>query len=210
MQNIRSSFEKKSFYAAEQEREDVQIKRMDYIDAMEEVDPKNIIVIDESGANLGMTNEYSRAYGGERAKAPKPHFPGKKYSIIGAISTSGIEAMTYIEGAVNGDIFFGFIENILIPNLKPGQYVVLDNVSFHRQPEIAALIKNAGASVVFLPPYSPDLSPIEKMWSKIKEGLKRFKARTAEEFYKALSTMVHSVSSDDCEGWYEECGYNFS
>lgn len=176
--------------------------------SMEEIDPNKIIVIDESGANLGMANDYARAPGGERAKAPKPHNAGKKYSMVGAISTSGIEAMTYIEGAVNGDIFLNFIEKILVPKLKFGQYVVLDNVSFHKQPEIAVLIKKAGASIVFLPPYSPDLSPIEKMWSKIKEGLKRFKARTAEEFYKALSIMVHSVSSDDCEGWYEECGYN--
>lgn len=175
---------------------------------MEEIDSKDIIVIDEAGANLGMTSEYARAPGGERAVAPKPHCSGQKYSIIGAISMAGIEAITYIEGSVDGGIFTGFIENVLLPQLKQGQYVVLDNISFHKQAKIAQLIESRGASIVFLPPYSPDLSPIEKMWSKIKDILKRFKARTASEFYKAISTAVHAVNEEDLEGWYEECGYN--
>jgi len=115
---------KKSFYAQEQEREDVIEKRKDFIDSVENIDPSDIIVIDESGANLGMVTDYSRAIGGDRAKAPKPFDKGGQFSIIGAISMTGIVAMMYVELSVNADIFLGYIEQLLLPKIKPGQYVI--------------------------------------------------------------------------------------
>ena len=174
---------------------------------MEEIDPKDIIVLDESGANLGMASDYSRALGGSRAKSPKPHCPGKRYSIIGAISLEKIEAMMYVEGPVNAEIFEGFLTEILIPQVKHGQYLVLDNVRFHKTETIIALLKAAGVSVVFLPPYSPDLSPIEKMWSKIKGFLKRLKPRTEGDFHQFLVQAIDAVTDRDLEAWYDECGY---
>jgi transposase len=175
---------------------------------MDDIDPNDIIVIDESGADLSMTSDYARAEGGERAKAPKPHIPGSRFSIIGAIGTACVVAAMYIQEAVNTDIFEVFVRKFLIPKLGSAKYVVMDNVGFHKNSNIISLIENAGAKVVFLPPYSPDLSPIEKMWSKIKESMKRFKPRSNSAFHQALSTALDEVNEDDLNGWYEECGYN--
>jgi transposase len=199
--------EKKSFYAKEQERADVIEKRENFIDSIVDIDPANIIVIDEAGADLGMVTNYSRAEGGNRAKAPKPFVAGEKFSIVGAISMIGIIAVMYVELAVNTDIFLCYIEQLLLPKLKPGQYVIMDNAKIHKSETIANLIESVGAKVVFLPPYSPDLSPIEKMWSKVKEILKRLMPRTKADFHKALGVALHSVNQEDCEEWFDSCGY---
>jgi len=123
-----------------------------------------LVFLDESGANLGMT----RVEGGRRAKMPKPFDTMKQFSIIGAVSLTEIVVMMYVASAVNGNIFKEYIEQLLVPKLRRGQFLILDNVSFHKSKELIQLIEQTGAKVVFLPPYSPDLSPIEKMWSKIK------------------------------------------
>jgi transposase len=169
-----------------------------------------MVFIDESGANLAMTNDYARAEGGQRVNAPKPFDVGSKFSIVGAIALTGIVAMMYVEAAVNGEIFREFIRQFLVPKLRPGQYVIFDNVSFHKQKEMIELIRSAGARVVFLPPYSPDLSPIEKMWSKMKEVLKKNKPRTKADFHMALSAALSSMNDGDFEEWYDACGYSLA
>lgn len=199
---------KKSLFAAEQERQDVAEKRIDFIESMKDIDPADIIVLDESGSDLSQTSDYARAEGGERAKAPKPHCPGERYSIIGAVSISTIVTMMYIDCAIDGNVFLSFIEKLLLPKLRSGQYVVMDNISFHKQEMVRILIESAGAKVVFLPPYSPDLSPIEKMWSKIKNILKRKKPRTKAAFHMALFSAMAAVTEEDLEAWYEDCGYS--
>ncbi len=207
MRNIKIASQKKSFYAQEQDREDVKIKRIDFIDSVEEIDPNNLIFLDESGAHLGMTSDYARAEGGERAKMPKPFDTGERFSIIGAICLTGIVAMMYVSSSVNGSIFKTYIEELLIPKLRRGQFVIFDNVNFHKSKELISIIESTGARVVFLPPYSPDLSPIEKMWSKIKEILKRKKPRSKSEFHQALLEAITAVTEEDCEEWYDVCGY---
>jgi transposase len=184
----------------------VQEKRQDFIDAMKGINPEDVIILDESGSDLRQMSDYARAEGGERAKAAKPHAPGNRFSIIGAISISAIVAMMYIDCAINGDIFLAFIKELL-PKLRSGQYLVMDNVSFHKHEMIKFLVESVGAKVVFLPPYSPDLSPIEKMWSKIKNILKQKKPRTEPDFYNALFNAAEEVTEDDLEAWYEDCGY---
>ena len=154
-----------------------------------------------------MTNSYSRAVGGDRAKSSKPCRTEEKYPLIGAISMFGIVALTYLKLAVNTDIFIAYIKHCLLPNIKAGQYVIMDNVRFHKNAEILDLIESKGAKVVFLPPYSPDLSPIEKMWSKIKEILKRLKPRNSSDFYTAIAQAADDVTQSDCEEWFASCGY---
>ena len=183
---------------------------MDYIDSVNEIDPNNLIFLDESGANLGMTSEYARVEGGERAKMPKPFNTGEKFSVIGAISLTGIVAMMYIASAVNGNIFKAYIEQLLVPKLRRGQFVIFDNVGFHKSKELIELIESVGARVVFLPPYSPDLSPIEKMWSKIKDTLKKLKPRSKAEFHNSLLEAITSVNDEDFEEWYDACGYSMA
>jgi transposase len=175
---------------------------------MEDIDPKNIVVIDESGSDLSMTSDYARSEGGERARAPKPHIPGSKFSIISAIGITCIIAAMYVQASVDIGIFETFVRKLLNPKLGPGKYVVMDNVGFHKNDLIIKLIESTGAKVVFLPPYSPDLSPIEKMWSKIKEIIRRAKPRSKAEFHNALSIALHEINEEDLHGWYDECGYN--
>lgn len=177
---------------------------------MDDIDPNNIVVIDESGSDLSMTSDYARSEGGERAKSPKPHIAGSKFSIIGAIGITCIVAAMYVQSAVDIEIFETFVRKFLNPKLCSGKYVVMDNVGFHKNDVIVKLIESTGAKVVFLPPYSPDLSPIEKMWSKIKELLKRAKPRSKAEFHDSLSKALHEVKEEDLHGWYEECGYSIA
>jgi transposase len=174
---------------------------------MDDIDPNDIIVIDEAGADLSMTSDYARSEGGTRAKAPKPHNPGTRFSLIGAIGLTCILALSYVESAVDTQIFDVFIEKMLLNKLTAGKYVVMDNVGFHKNSAIIEKIEKTGAKVVFLPPYSPDLSPIEKMWSKIKHFLKCYKPRSDAEFHTSLSNALDQINEDDLLGWYEECGY---
>ncbi len=178
------------------------------MDSVSEIDPNDLIFLDESGANLGMTSDYARVEGGQRAKMPKPFDTGEQFSIIGAICLSGIVAMMYIASSVNGSVFKTYIEKLLIPKLRRGQFVIFDNVSFHKSKELIDLIESVGAKVVFLPPYSPDLSPIEKMWSKIKEILKRIRPRSKAEFHESLLEAITAVNDEDFEEWYDACGYS--
>ena len=182
-------------------------KRENFISSAESISPEKLIFLDESGANLGMSTDYARAEGGQRAVMPKPFDIGKNFSIIGAIALTEIVAMMYVVSAVDTMIFKTFAKKLLIPKLKRGQFVILDNVSFHKSQEIIDLIELTGAKVVFLPPYSPDLSPIEKMWSKIKEILKRKKPRTKADFHDAILSAIESMNDNDFEEWYDSCGY---
>ena len=163
--------------------------------------------MDECGANLAMVRNYGRIANGERLHCPTPYHRGSKYSIIGAINTKKIVASIYCENSVDGEIFTSFIKSCLVPFLEVRHKVIMDNVAFHKVKEAEELIKGTGAELIYLPPYSPDLSPIELMWSKIKSVLRKYAARTAESFQQAISTAFHSVNSSDLLGWFKHCGY---
>jgi transposase len=170
-------------------------------------DAKKLIFIDESGANLRMASSYARAEGGERIKMPVPCDRGPQISMIGAISTRKVEAALYGEWATNGEIFLTFIEESLLPQLKSGHVVIMDNVKFHLQASVASRIESRGAKVVFLPPYSPDFSPIENMWSKIKNTLRKLAPRTLREFKKSIRIAFEEISKTDLVNWFKHCGY---
>ncbi len=167
-----------------------------------------LIFIDESGANLRMESAYARTEGGQRIKMPVPCDRGPQISMIGAISTKKIEAALYGEWATNGEIFLTFIEKELSPKLKKKHIVIMDNVKFHLQAAVASAIEATGAKVIFLPPYSPDFSPIENMWSKIKNTLRKLAPRTLKEFQKSIQIAFKQVSENDLVGWFKHCGYS--
>jgi len=177
--------------------------------ALENKDPKDFVFLDEAGANTSMVSNYGRAEGGKRLKMPKPAGHGEKFSMISAISMVGIMAFTYCKNAVNGSVFVTFIKKFLLGKLRLGHIVFLDNIKFHQIGEVKELIESMGAKLVFLPPYSPDFSPIENMWSKIKHFIKKLMPRTEKEFHSALCSALNELSDDDFEGWYEHCGYSF-
>lgn len=154
-----------------------------------------------------MKDDYARIEGGNRIKDKKPFNKKKKFSMLSAISIIGIIDFLYVELSVNTAIFLHFITKQLCPKLKKEQIVIMDNVSFHKSLEVRHAIEETGAKLVFLPPYSPELSPIEKMWSKIKHYLKKYKARSPKQFHNALVQSINKLNQSDFEEWYDACGY---
>lgn len=128
--------------------------------------------------------------------------------MIGSVRLDGTTACMTIEAATDTDIFRAYVQHVLIPTLRPGDVVILDNLSPHKNSETIRLIEQAGAGVRFLPAYSPDLNPIEKMWSKVKEALRSAKARTPATLNDAIARALASVTSTDARGWFASCGYS--
>lgn len=171
---------------------------------------EDLIFLDEFGINLAMTRTHARAPLGERAKVTEPFHHGGNISVISALGVQGICAPMTIEGAVNSEVFALYVEHLLVPCLRPGHLVLLDNVKFHYAPKAIELLEAAGAEVLHIPAYSPDLNPIEECISKIKETLRSLKARTKRKLSNALAKAIALVTEDDIRGWFEHCGYIFS
>ena len=140
-------------------------------------------------------------------KCPIPTQRGTKFSIISAVTCEEVLAAMYGEWATNTEIFTHFITEELCPKLLPSHTLLMDNINFHKSPLVKKAIQDTGAKLVYLPPYSPDFSPIENMWSKIKTILRSFAARSLDEFQKAICTAFKSISSSDLAAWYIHCGY---
>jgi transposase len=156
-----------------------------------------------------MTRRYGRAEAGQRVHDAVPRNHGRNITILGALSCYGLDAVMTVEGAADAAVFHAYVEQVLVPTLKPGDIVVMDNLSVHKVAGIEQAITAAAASVVYLPPYSPDLSPIEPCWSKIKQKLGGVKARTRQALDMALSTIIGRISNSDARGWFAHCGYPF-
>ena len=174
---------------------------------MSGIDPCRLKFIDESGVNISMTRLYGRAPKGERVLGSVPHDHGPNVTIIGSIGLGGIGAAMSFEGAVSGDIFRVFIDQVLAPTLCEGDVVVMDNLPSHKVKGIEEAIESRGATLVYLPPYSPDFSPIEECWSKVKAWLRKIKARTLEALDDAIVVAFDQVTTFDAAGWFRHCGY---
>jgi transposase len=173
------------------------------------VDPRRFRFIDESGAKTNMTRRCGRCKGGARLLDTTPQGHWETTTMIGALGADGSTALMVIEGATDAAIFRAYIKHVLVPTLRKDQIVVMDNLSSHKSPEIREMIEAAGAELWYLPPYSPDLNPIEKMWSKVKELLRALKARTTEELYQAIREALKEITAQDAKGWFESCGYRY-
>lgn len=172
-----------------------------------EIDLDNLIFIDESGTKLGETSDYAYAQSGQRVSSAEPKNKGNNISIISAIGLSGVIAAMFCSCTFDSRAFECFIERHLLPSLRPGHILILDNVSFHKSNAIKESLNRLGVRIVFLPPYSPELNPIENMWSKIKSYLRSKMIKTIKDFQFHLKTALESVTQEDCEGWFSHCGY---
>ena len=157
-----------------------------------------------------MTRRYGRAPRGERVHDSAPRNYGAHTSVIGAMGLRGLVAMLAVEGAVDTLCFDAYLERVLAPRLRPGDMVVLDNLGAHRASRIEEVAARSGAQVLWLSPYSPDFSPIEQCWSKIKNFLRGANARTSDELNKALTQAIELVSKADIRGWFKHCGYSLT
>lgn len=154
-----------------------------------------------------MVPRYGRGLPGERISVFAPYGRKTNMTMISAISIKQVEAALYGEWAANGEIFLHFIENCLCPVIKKRHVVVMDNVPFHLNDNIRRAIESKGARLIFLPPYSPELNPIEQMWSKLKNYLRKVSAREPKEFKRAIKIAYQNIQTSDLGSWFKHCGY---
>jgi len=171
------------------------------------MDLSSLVFVDESGAKTNMTRLYGRAMAGQRAIDNTPSGHGHTTTMISSVRLDGSTACMVVDGATTKDIFEAYIEQILLPTLKAGDIVILDNLTAHKSRQVRKLIESVGAELWYLPAYSPDLNPIEKMWSKVKSILRTLKARTREALIESVAKALEMVTASDAKGWFESCGY---
>ena len=185
----------------------MQEKRNNWKYNQKNLDISKLKFLDETSVNAGMTRLYGRALTNERVNDYVPDVRFERTSVIATLGLNGVDAPLMFKGTLNGDFFAGYVEHVLAPTLSPGEIVVLDNYSPHKTNGALDPIYEAGASVLFLPEYSPDLNPIELMWSKVKAILRKLKARTAETLLNAMNEALEAVTYEDIVGWFEHHGY---
>lgn len=155
-----------------------------------------------------MTRLYGRAMHGQRCHDSAPDGRWERTTLLSALRVNGKTYSLVFDGALDAKMYNAYIEKILAPALKPGDIVIADNLNVHNSEIAKQLVEGMGASYVALPPYSPDLNPIEKMWSKIKQFLRGAKARTREALETAITSALDTVTPEDAEGWFASCGYS--
>lgn len=169
--------------------------------------PERLIFLDECGSHIALTPLYARAPRGQRAFGSVPRNRGNNTTLIAGLSLTGIQAPLILEGAVDTDVFERYVAEILAPTLSPGSVVVLDNLSVHTSARARQAIEARGCQMLFLPAYSPDLTPIEEAFSKLKAFLRRVGARAREALVEAIGAGLETITSQDAHGWFGHCGY---
>jgi transposase len=164
------------------------------------------VFLDETGVNIALARHYARAPQGERVHTSKPVNKGKNITVLGALSLDGIMASMTVEGSTDEQVFLTYVQTILVPTLHAGQVVFMDNLSSHQVSGVKEAIESVGARLEYLPPYSPDLSPIEKCWSKFKAILRKKAARTRDVLDQAITEALAMITPQDARGWFAHCG----
>lgn len=171
------------------------------------VDPGRLVFVDEMGTHTSLAPLYAYAPVGERAFLEIPRNRGKYTTLLTSFHAEGMGPSMAVEGATTREVFEAYVEHFLAPTLRPGQIVVMDNLGAHRPKRVRELIEEAGCELIYLPPYSPDLNPIEEAFSKIKNLLRKVAARSKEALEEALGWALSAVSSEDARGYFEHAGY---
>ncbi len=174
---------------------------------MRSIASERFVFVDECSTNISLAPTYARAPKGERTRGSAPRSWGKNVSLVCAIDSGGVKPSMSVEGAVDGEAFEAYVEHFLAPKLGRGQIVVMDNLSVHKSKRVERLIEEAGATLLFLPPYSPDMNPIEEAFSKVKGILRKVAARTREALVEATGRALDAITLQDIRGFYADCGY---
>jgi len=195
----------KSMHADERDRPDVKRKRRSFRRRVRRIEPGRLKFIDESGANTAMARTHAWSPRGERAVGSAP---GKweSFTVIAALGLDGVSAPLVLPGSIDAAAFDSYVEDVLAPGLRPGDVVLWDNLPTHQGRAAAAAVRGAGARLMFLSPYSPDYTPIERLWSKVKAYLRRVAARSKDSLYSALGEAPETVTARDIIGWFEHAG----
>jgi transposase len=201
----RLTYKKKSLYASQRDRPDVQKKRRSFRREVREIEPNHLVFVDETGVTTAMTPAYAWAPCGERAVDSAPA-TWETVTLIAALGQDGVRAPLAFPGATDTAAFQTYVEQVLVPELHAGDVVVFDNLKPHLTAGVAKSIERVGARVLPLPPYSPDYTPIEEMYSKVKKSLGRAEARTKARLYEALGEVLRRVTPKDIIGWFQHAG----
>ena len=183
-------------------------KREEWEQCLPGLDPEKLVFLDESGINTIMARHHGRCLQGERLVDSAPAGQWQSNTLLAAVRLDGVVAPMVLDGPVNGDSFASYIEESLVAELEPGDIVIMDNLPAHKSQRVTQAIEGAGCLLVYLPPYSPDFNPIEKMWSKVKAWLRKVKARTFDGLVHAVGDALRTVTAEDRQGYFSHCGYD--
>ena len=184
------------------------MRRLAWFEAQPDLDPDRLVFIDETWASTAMARTHGRAPRGERLRMGVPFGHWKTTTFIAGLRLSGMVAPMVLDGPINQRAFEAYVDQILVPELKPGDIVIMDNLSSHKGPRTRALIEAAGASLLFLPPYSPDFNPIEKAFAKLKALLRKAAERTVEALWAAIGRFADAFTPAECANYFSSCGYD--
>ena len=196
---------KKSLHADQRDRPDVQTQREEFRQEVGTIEPEKLVFVDETGVTTTMTPAYARSPQGQRVVDSVPA-SWETVTAIAALGLDGVRAPLVFSGSTDTAVFQAYVDQVLVPELHKGDVVVFDNVKPHKAAGVAKSIEAAGAHVLPLPPYSPDYTPIEEMFSKFKQGLRRAKARTKDGLYEAVGQVLRRVTHENSLGWFEHAG----
>ena len=185
---------------------DVVQKRNEWVHMISEADSDKLVFLDESGVNTDMTRHYGRAVGKERVVDNAPENTPTNTTILSSIRLNGKTAYTTYLGGTTGNCFVDYLEKVLIPTLHEGDIVIMDNMRSHHIKKVAEVLQKAKIQLLYLPPYSPDFNPIEKMWSKMKSIMRKMKIRDSTLLPDAVKKAIGYVRISDCIGWFRSCG----
>nr|WIE93982.1 IS630 family transposase [Mesorhizobium sp. WSM4875] len=202
------SYKKKTLVAAEQDRPDVARRRAQWLAYQNRIDPARLVFIDETWTKTNMAPLRGWAPVGQRIKAKVPHGHWKTMTFLAALRHDGITAPWLIDGPINGERFRLYIETVLVPTLKPGDIVVMDNLGSHKGKAVRRTIRKAGAKLILLPKYSPDLNPIEQFFAKLKHWLRKAAKRTAETVCQAIGEILNRTTPAECSNYFANAGYD--
>ena len=194
-------------HASEQERADVQAARRAWSEAQPGMDIEKLVFIDETWTSTSMTRRYGRAPRGQRCIGSAPHGHWKTTTFVAGLRHQQLTAPLVADGPMDGEMFLAYVRQFLCPTLRPGDVVILDNLSTHKVAGVKDAIATAGASLLYLPPYSPDLNPIEKLFAKLKALLRKAAKRSVEALWIEIGELLNTLSSTECANYFASSGY---
>jgi transposase len=199
--------QKKTAHASEQNRPDILTQREAWFEGQPDLDPRKLVFIDETAATTKMARLYGRAPRGQRLRAGVPHGHWKTTTFVGALRLSGMTAPMLLDGPMTKAWFLAYVRQVLVPTLHPGDIVVLDNLAAHKGAAVRHAIEAAGATLLFLPPSSPDFNPIENAFAKLKALLRKAAARTLDQLHHAIATVIDAFAPQECANYFTTAGY---
>jgi transposase len=201
--------EKKTAHALEQDRPDVLIQRQSWFDSQIDLPPDRLIFIDETWASTAMTRKRGRAPIGERLRMGVPQGHWKTTTFVAGLRCDGLIAPFVLDGPMTRSAFELYLTRVLVPELREGDVVVMDNLPSHKGPKVQQLINAAGAALLYLPSYSPDFNPIEQVFAKLKALLRKAEARTVDGLWNLIGSLLDCFTPDECQRYFAASGYEF-